>query len=258
MKQVIIDGQSLTIETVIEVAHDPPAIHVNLSNEAVERINKASEAVANFIETGQIAYGITTGFGAFKDRLIPLEDVEKLQENIILSHAVGVGDALDEATTRAMMLIRANTLAKGHSGIRLQVLELLLALLNHNVLPLIPEKGSLGASGDLAPLAHMSLPLIGQGYVIFEGELRPSLEVLDELGLSPVRLAAKEGLALTNSTTLMTAIGTLMVHHAENIMRSANLAAAITLEAQTVPHGLTRTKSTPFAPPKTVKWKLLR
>lgn len=236
MKQVIIDGQSLTIETVIEVAHDP-AIHVNLSNEAVERINKASEAVANFIETGQIAYGITTGFGAFKDRLIPLEDVEKLQENIILSHAVGVGDALDEATTRAMMLIRANTLAKGHSGIRLQVLELLLSLLNHNVLPLIPEKGSLGASGDLAPLAHMSLPLIGQGYVIFEGELRPSQEVLDELGLSPVRLAAKEGLALTNGTTLMTAIGTLMVHHAENIMRSANLAAAITLEAQ---NGTTR------------------
>lgn len=236
MKQVIIDGQSLTIETVIELAHDP-AIHVNLSNEAVERINKASEAVANFIETGQIAYGITTGFGAFKDRLIPLQDVEKLQENIILSHAVGVGDALDEATTRAMMLIRANTLAKGHSGIRLQVLELLLALLNHNVLPLIPEKGSLGASGDLAPLAHMSLPLIGQGYVIFEGELRPSLEVLEELKLQPVRLAAKEGLALTNGTTLMTAIGTLMVHHAENILRSGNLAAAITLEAQ---NGTTR------------------
>lgn len=236
MKHITIDGQSLTIETVVEIAHDH-AIQVNLSNDAVERINKASEAVASFIETGQIAYGITTGFGAFKDRLIPLQDVEKLQENILLSHAVGVGDALDEATTRAMMLIRANTLAKGHSGIRLQVLELLLALLNHNILPLIPEKGSLGASGDLAPLAHMSLPLIGQGYVIFKGELRPSQEVLDEVGLKPVRLAAKEGLALTNGTTLMTAIGTLMVHHAENILRAANLAAAITLESQ---NGTTR------------------
>lgn len=231
MKQITIDGQSLTIASVIEVAHDP-ATQVLLSHEAVERINKASEVVANFIETGQIAYGITTGFGAFKDRLIPLEDVEQLQENIILSHAVGVGDALDEATTRAMMLIRANTLAKGHSGIRLQVLELLLAMLNHNILPLIPEKGSLGASGDLAPLAHMSLPLIGQGYVIYEGELRPSLEVFEEIGLEPVRLAAKEGLALTNGTTLMTAIGTLMIHHAENVMRTANIAAAITLEAQ--------------------------
>lgn len=231
MKQIIIDGQNLTIETVIQVAHDP-SVQVTLGNEAVEKINKASEAVANFLETGQIAYGITTGFGALKDRLIPTEDVEKLQENIILSHAVGVGDALDEATTRAIMLIRANTLAKGHSGIRLQVLELLLALLNKNILPLIPEKGSLGASGDLAPLAHMSLPLIGQGYVIYKGELRPSLEVLEEKGLKPVRLAAKEGLALTNGTTLMTAIGALMVHHAENVMHVANIAAAITLEAQ--------------------------
>ncbi len=236
MKHIIIDGQSLSIETVIQVAHDP-SIQVLLNQDAVDRINKASEAVANFIETGQIAYGITTGFGAFKDRIIPIEDVEQLQENIIISHAVGVGDALDEATTRAMMLIRANTLAKGHSGIRLQVLELLLTLLNKNILPIIPEKGSLGASGDLAPLAHMALPLIGQGYVIYEGEVRPSAEVLEEKKLKPVRLAAKEGLALTNGTTLMTAIGALMIHHAENVLKTANIAAAITLEAQ---NGTTR------------------
>ena len=150
---------------------------------------------------GKIAYGITTGFGAFKDRVIAPDQVEQLQRNILVSHAVGVGDPFDRATTRAIMLIRANTLARGYSGIRLSTLQLLLDMLNAGVHPVIPEKGSLGASGDLAPLAHMSLPLIGEGEAEYRGEILPGGEALRRAGLAPVTLAAKEGLALTNGTS---------------------------------------------------------
>jgi len=139
---------------------------------------------------------------------------------------------LPAEVVRAMMIIRANTLAKGHSGIRLETLQLMLSLLNKNILPIIPSRGSLGASGDLAPLAHMALPLIGQGEVRFKGEIRPSAEVLQENGLKPIKLSAKEGLALTNGTTLMTAIGALQVFDAEVVLKSANCAAALSLEAQ--------------------------
>lgn len=231
MTELTIDGHSLTIAQVIRVASDPQT-HVVLADEAIPHIQRAAEAVQQLIREGRVAYGITTGFGAFKDRLIPLAEVETLQENIILSHAVGVGSPLEDASVRAMLLIRANTLAQGHSGIRLETLALMLELLNRNILPVIPEKGSLGASGDLAPLAHMALPLIGRGRVKFNGEIRESAEVLAEVGLQPVRLAAKEGLALTNGTTLMTAVGALAVHNAERVILSANAAAALTLEAQ--------------------------
>lgn len=228
---VKINGRSLTLEQVLKIAFDPESV-VSLSAEAIPAIERAAKAVADFIEQGQVAYGITTGFGAFKDKLIPHNEVGQLQQNILLSHAVGVGNTLDDPTTRAMMLIRANTLARGHSGIRLETLELLLSLLNHNILPVIPEKGSLGASGDLAPLAHMSLPLIGAGEVRWKGQTLPSAEALNQIGLKPVTLSAKEGLALTNGTTMMTAIGILTVAKAEAIIHTANLAAALGLEAQ--------------------------
>jgi len=229
--EISINGCELTIEQVVKVADDP-SLHVSLAAAAIPAINRAAEAVQQFIREGHIAYGITTGFGAFKDKLIPVEDVEKLQENILLSHAVGVGQTLDDRTVRSMMLIRANTLAKGHSGIRLQTIELLLELLNRNILPIIPSKGSLGASGDLAPLAHMSLPLLGVGQVKMEGHILDASEALQWAGLQPIKLAAKEGLALTNGTTMMTAIGALLVHSAESLMESANCAAALTIEAQ--------------------------
>ncbi len=231
MDTLSIDGHSLTITQVVKVANNPQ-IQVELSDAAKPGIIKAAEAVARFVAEGQIVYGVTTGFGAFKDKLIPVEDVALLQKNILLSHAVGVGELLDDPTTRAMMLIRANTLARGHSGIHLETLELLLELLNRNILPCIPEKGSLGASGDLAPLAHMSLPLIGEGEVRVNGVRQPSRQALEAAKLNPVSLAAKEGLALTNGTTLMTAIGTLAVDHAHALLRTANKAAALTLEAQ--------------------------
>lgn len=231
MVEISINGRDLTIEQVVKVAHEP-AIRVSLSPDAIPAVNRAAEAVQQFIREGHIAYGITTGFGAFKDKLIPVEDVEKLQENILLSHAVGVGPLLDDCTVRAMMLIRANTLAKGHSGIRLETITLLLELLNHNILPMIPSKGSLGASGDLAPLAHMSLPLIGVGKVKYRGQIMEAAEAMQEVGLKPIRLAAKEGLALTNGTTLMTALGALLVNRADILINSANCAGALTIEAQ--------------------------
>ena len=231
MAHLALNGSSLTLEELVQAARNPTT-EVTLAPEAIPGIQRAAKAVAKFVSEGRIAYGITTGFGAFKDRLIPLEDVEKLQENIILSHAVGTGPELPAEVVRAMMIIRANTLAKGHSGIRLETLELMLLLLNKNILPIIPSKGSLGASGDLAPLAHMALPLIGQGEVRFHGEVRPAMEVLQENNLNPIRLSAKEGLALTNGTTLMTAIGALQVFDAEVVLKSANCAAALSLEAQ--------------------------
>ncbi len=192
MAEISINGRDLTIEQVVRVADDP-GIRVSISPDAVLVINRAAKAVQQFIHQGHVAYGITTGFGAFKDKLIPVEDVEKLQENIILSHAVGVGPLLDDRTVRAMMLIRANTLAKGHSGIRLQTIELLLELLNHNILPIIPSKGSLGASGDLAPLAHMSLPLLGVGQVKMDGQVLDASEALQRAGLAPTSWLPKKG-----------------------------------------------------------------
>ncbi|MBZ0275117.1 MAG: histidine ammonia-lyase, partial [Anaerolineae bacterium] len=172
----------------------------------------------------------------FKDRLIPPDQVEQLQYNILVSHAVGVGTPFDVPTVRAIMLIRANTLARGHSGIRLETLELLLELLNRGVHPVIPEKGSLGASGDLAPLAHMALPLIGEGDADYQGERLPGAVALRRAGLEPITLAAKEGLALTNGTSIMCALGVLETHRAENLYATADLAGCLSLEAL---HGTT-------------------
>ena len=236
MSHLALNGCSLTIPQLVEAARNP-AVEVGIAPEAIPGIQKAAAAAQKLIKEGRIAYGITTGFGAFKDRLIPQDEVEKLQENIILSHAVGTGPELPAEVVRAMMIIRANTLAKGNSGIRLETLQLLLSLLNKNILPIIPSKGSLGASGDLAPLAHMSLPLIGMGDVRFNGQIRSATEVLHENGLKPIKLIAKEGLALTNGTALMAAIGALQIFDSEIILKSANCAAALSLEAQ---NGTTR------------------
>jgi len=230
MHELLIDGSSLSFEQVVQVAHDP-TLKVQLSEVSKVRILKAAQAVEDFVREGKIVYGITTGFGAFKDRIIPPEKVKQLQRNILFSHAVGVGDPLDQPTVRAMMLIRANTLARGHSGIRLETLELLLNMLNLGIHPIIPEKGSLGASGDLAPLAHMALPLIGEGEVTFQGKRMPTMQAFKIAGLQAIDLCAKEGLALTNGTTLMTALGVLNLHRACNLIHTANLAAAMTLEA---------------------------
>lgn len=232
MQQIILDGASLTFEQVVAVAYgNPGELEVILSDDARGRVQRAADAVQTLIDSGTIAYGITTGFGAFKDRVIPPDQVELLQHNILVSHAVGVGAPFETPTVRAIMLIRANTLAKGFSGIRLSTLDLLLAMLNRGVHPVIPEKGSLGASGDLAPLAHMALPLIGEGEAEIGGEVVSGHEAFTRAGLTPITLAAKEGLALTNGTTIMCAVGVLETHRAENIYATADLAGCLSLEA---------------------------
>lgn len=229
---VLLDGASLTFEQVLAVAYGRPgAPLVALAPAARPAVERAAQAVATLLARGEVAYGITTGFGAFKDRLIAPEQVEQLQHNILVSHAVGVGEPFDIATTRAIMLIRANTLARGHSGARVTTLELLLAMLNAGVHPRIPRKGSLGASGDLAPLAHMALPLIGLGEAWLGAELLSGAEALARAGLAPLRLAAKEGLALTNGTAVMCALGVLETARAEALSETADLAGCLSLEA---------------------------
>jgi len=229
---IIIDGNSLTIEQVIRIAYgNAGQPEVGISSEGERQVERAARAVQQLLERGEIAYGITTGFGAFKDRIISLDQVETLQRNIVMSHAVGTGDLFDTATTRAIMLIRANTLARGHSGIRLSTLKLLLDMLNKGVHPAIPEKGSLGASGDLAPLAHMALVMIGMGEAEYQGKMLPGAEALQRAGLKPVELAAKEGLALTNGTSVMCALGTLLVYHSERLCGVGDAAGALSLQA---------------------------
>ncbi len=229
---ILIDGNSLTFEQVYAVAHGGPnAPRVEIGAEATKLVARAADAVQTLLKRGTIAYGITTGFGAFKDRIIPPEQVEQLQRNILVSHAVGVGQPFDIPTTRAIMLIRANTLARGHSGIRLLTLQLLVEMLNRGIHPLIPEKGSLGASGDLAPLAHMALPLIGEGLAEYQGEVISGAEVFLRAGLQPVTLAAKEGLALTNGTSIMAALGVLQTLRAERYSQTADIAGCLSLEA---------------------------
>ena len=232
MKEIVLDGESLTFEQVLRVAYGRPGQpRVSLSDKAKIQVQGAANAVDTLLERGEIAYGITTGFGAFKDKIISLSEVETLQRNIVVSHAVGVGDPFDTATVRAIMMIRANTLARGFSGIRLETLELILELLNHGVHPVIPEKGSLGASGDLAPLAHFACVLIGEGKAEYEGRTLTGANALAEAGLTPARLKAKEGLALTNGTTVMTAVGILETARAIHLAEVADIAGCLSLEA---------------------------
>ncbi len=235
--EIIIDGESLTFEQVIAVAYSRPGEpRVVISDNAKTAVDRSADAVQTLIDRGEIAYGITTGFGAFKDKIISRAEVEQLQRNIVVSHAVGVGKPFDVPTTRAIMLIRANTLARGFSGIRLSTLDLILEFLNRGVHPIIPEKGSLGASGDLAPLAHFACVMIGEGEAEYNGETLRGADALAKAGLSPVTLAAKEGLALTNGTTVMTAVGLIETVKARKLSELADVSGCLSLEAL---HGTT-------------------
>ena len=228
MKPLVIDGQNLKIDDVVAVADGRS---VSLAIGAIPLMERSRRAVEKLVDDGKIAYGITTGFGRFKDRLIAPEDVRKLQLNLVRSHACGVGPCLDERTVRAMLLVRANTLAAGYSGVRPELIELLLDMLNAGVHPQIPAKGSLGASGDLAPLAHLALVMIGEGKAHLHGELLDGVQALRRAGLKPLVLEAKEGLALTNGTTLMVALGALLVRRSIDLAHTAEIAACLSLEA---------------------------
>ncbi len=222
-------GGHLTLDAVVAVARDRAP--VTLSESAREAVRRARAMVDELVAARRPVYGITTGFGKFHDIIISSEDTERLQRNLIMSHACGVGDPLDEESVRAMVLLRAQALAKGHSGIRMETLQLLMEMLNRGVHPVVPEQGSLGASGDLAPLAHMCLPLLGLGEAFYNGERLPGAEALDRAGLKPVELSSKEGLALINGTQCMTGIGALTLYDGLNLLKVADIAAALTAEA---------------------------
>lgn len=224
-----LDGQRLSLEEVASVARSMKG--VRLATGARSRVEAARQSVERIIAEGRIVYGVNTGFGKLSDVHIPSSELRELQLNLVRSHSCGVGHPLSEMETRAMMLLRANVLALGHSGARVEVLEALLAMLERGVHPIIPEKGSVGASGDLAPLAHLALVLVGEGEAVYKGEKVTGAEALHRAGLEPVQLEAKEGLALLNGTQAMGAVGGLALHRAERLVRVADVAGAMTLEA---------------------------
>ncbi len=223
-----LDGGSLTLDQLVAIAHDfAPA---QLTGEARARVRAARVVVDEFTHHDDPTYGINTGFGNFAEVKIPHESLTELQLNLLRSHAAGVGDALPIPVVRAAMALRANVLAKGFSGIRLDTLELLLELLNRRVHPVVPSRGSVGASGDLAPLAHLSLVLIGEGETWHDGVKEPGAIGLGRAGLTQVTLAAKEGLALINGTQMSTALLGLTRHGAQRLARAADIAAALSID----------------------------
>lgn len=228
-KTPVVVGRPLTLEHVVSVArHGAPVI---LDEEALQRIRRAREYVDRLLAEERNAYGITTGFGKLAQVRVSPEDVRRLQRNLIVSHAVGVGEPLPTEVVRAMLLLRAQSLSFGHSGAREEVVTLLLRMLDAGVHPVIPGQGSVGASGDLAPLAHMALTLIGEGEAEYGGKTMPSREALAAAGLAPVELHAKEGLALINGTQAMCSLGALAVFDAERLAGVADVIGAMTLEA---------------------------
>ncbi|MGM0421022.1 MAG: histidine ammonia-lyase [Bacillota bacterium] len=223
-----INGKQLGIKDVTAVARD--RIEVELTNEARKKVDRAREMVDKLVQDNKVVYGITTGFGSFSDTKISPEEVLTLQENLIKSHAAGTGEPLAEEVVRAMILLRINALAKGHSGIRYSTLKLLIDFLNKEIHPIVPSQGSVGASGDLVPLAHISLALLGKGEVLYRGKKMKASEALDKAGLKPVKLASKEGLALINGTQMMGALGVLAVNDAVRLCKIADIALGLTME----------------------------
>src|SRR5437660_4087157 len=223
-------GDDLTVADVWAAAvDDAPA---ELSDEAREKMRAARELVERAAHgTSEHTYGINTGFGRFVSTSIPEELTEELQLRLLRSHACGVGDLYPDEIVRSAMLLRANTLAKGNSGARIETVELLLACLERGVLPVVPSRGSVGASGDLAPLAHLALPLVGEGEAVVEGERLPGFEALARVGLDPIRLEAKEGLSLINGTQFMAAFLALGLVRARRLAQAADLACAMSVEA---------------------------
>ena len=226
---IIINGTSLTVEQVAAVARTGE--QVAISDEAKAAVNKARAYVEKKLDEKAVVYGLTTGFGKFSDKYIPLEDTAALQRNLIISHSCGMGNPLPTEVVRAAMLLRCNALCRGNSGIRLSTIETLLSMLNKGVHPIVPEKGSLGASGDLAPLSHMVLVMLGEGRAEYKGEIMSGREAMAAAGIPTVELAAKEGLALINGTQIMTAVGCLAVYDAVQLTKTADIACAMTAEA---------------------------
>jgi histidine ammonia-lyase len=226
---VVIDGSSLRLHDVVDVARN--GAKVAIAVEAIERAERVRKIVDDIVDSGQVVYGVTTGFGKLSDVAIPADRLAELQLNLVRSHSAGVGPLLPEEETRAMMLLRANVLAKGYSGAQPELAQRLVDLLNAELYPPIPEQGSVGASGDLAPLAHLALALVGEGELRGRNGAGPAARMLREAGLAPVRLAPKDGLSLINGTQAHTGIATLAVTDARIAWETAQVAGASSLEA---------------------------
>ena len=252
MKTILLDGNSLTIPIIDELARQK--VRIRLTPAAKRRIVSARRLIDSWVESDRTVYGVTTGFGEFSNVRIEQKDIRQLQENLILSHAAGAGDPLPREVVRSMMALRVNALAKGHSGARLETVQLVLDMLEHGITPVIPSQGSVGASGDLVQLAHLVLAMMGKGMVWVDpgNTLRqmpddasrkaiPSSRALARAGLKPVHLEAKEGLALINGTQMMTAFAALAVHQARALCRFADVVAGMSVEAL-------RGSDTPFDP----------
>ncbi|HEX3436211.1 MAG TPA: histidine ammonia-lyase [Pseudacidobacterium sp.] len=224
-----LSGQTLSIEEIASVAQNHRKVAI--ADEAGPKIKASRSVVEGVIESGETAYGINTGFGKLADVRISNSDLRALQHNLVRSHASGIGEPLPEPETRAMLLLRANVLAKGHSGVRPVVVETLISLLNHDIHPVIPSRGSVGASGDLSPLAHLALALIGEGEVTYQGQRTGACCALKLAGIEPLALEAKEGLALLNGTQAMAATGALALDRALRVTQLFDLAGAMSLEA---------------------------
>ena len=229
MREVCIDGETLTIEDVVRVARED--VKVVIPEEVKKLVRRSRGVLEKLVRENQVIYGVNTGFGALSSVRISREEIGQLQSNLIRSHSSGVGEPLSTETVRAMMLLRVNTLAKGYSGIRLEPLETIVEMLNKRVHPIIPGKGSVGASGDLAPLSHMILVVIGEGKAEYQGRVMTGKEAMEKAGIRPVQLEFKEGIALNNGTQLMTAIAALTIHDAEKLIKTWEVATALTLEA---------------------------
>ncbi|HET7753557.1 MAG TPA: histidine ammonia-lyase [Anaeromyxobacteraceae bacterium] len=228
MRHVLLDGDTLTLEEVEALARGEAV--AELAPAARQKVRRARALVEARVGDGQPHYGINTGFGTLAEVRVPDQDLARLQRNLVLSHAAGVGAPLGVTEARALLCLRANVLAKGYSGIREGTLDLLVGMLNRGVVPVVPERGSVGASGDLAPLAHVALVVIGEGEAFVGGVRMRGAEALARVGLAPVVLAPKEGLALVNGTQAMAAVGTLTLLRAERLAALADVAGAMTLE----------------------------
>ena len=224
-----LNGQPLTIQEIAGVAFE--RMRVSLSDEARQRVIQARQVVEAIVAEGRTVYGVNTGFGKLSDVSIKADELRDLQLNLVRSHSCGLGNPLSVPEARAMLLLRANVLATGFSGARPIVIETLLSMLDHGVTPVIPEKGSVGASGDLAPLAHLAAVAIGEGEAFYKGERMAGVQAMQRAGIEPLQLEVKEGLALLNGTQAMGAVGALALHRAGRLAGIADVAGAMTLEA---------------------------
>ncbi|MCD7951980.1 MAG: histidine ammonia-lyase [Synergistaceae bacterium] len=239
MTTVHLDGKSLTLQDVVNVARK--GYKVEIAPEAKEQIKECAASVSEWVKEGRVVYGITTGFGDLASVVITRDKGRQLQENLLLSHACGYGEPYPEDVVRAIMLLRINTLTRGFSGISLETLQQMVDYLNLGIHPVVPTQGSVGASGDLCPLSHVAISLIGHGEVVYKGQKMSASEALAKVGMKPVELQPKEGLALNNGTTVMNAVAALCIVDAMNMMKNADVAASMSAEAlHAVPYAFDR------------------